>query len=61
VGGGAVFKPVLWREELHNLHSSPNIRMVKAKRMARMEHVARMGEMKRHILLGRSEIKILLE
>jgi hypothetical protein len=56
-----VFKPVLWREELHNLHSSPNIRMVKAKRMARMEHVARMGEMKRHILLGRSEIKILLE
>jgi hypothetical protein len=35
----------LHNEELHNLHSSPNlIRMIKSKRMRWAEHVARMGE-----------------
>jgi hypothetical protein len=35
----------LHNEELHNLHSSPNIiRQIKPRRMKLAEHVARMGE-----------------
>jgi hypothetical protein len=39
-----------WRklhdEELHGLYSSPNIRIIKSKRMRRAGHVAHMGEMR---------------
>jgi hypothetical protein len=35
----------LHKEELHNLYSSPNIiRMIKARRMRWVGHVARIGE-----------------
>jgi hypothetical protein len=39
----------LHKEELHNLYSSPNIiRMIKSRRMRCAEHVARMGEKRKH-------------
>jgi hypothetical protein len=51
-----------WRkvhnEELHNLHSSPNIiRMIKSMRMKWTGHVARMGEKRNayRILVGKPE------
>jgi hypothetical protein len=50
----------LHNEELHNLHTSPNIiRVIKAKRIRCAWHVAHKGEM-RHAyknLVGRSEGK----
>jgi hypothetical protein len=51
-----------WRkvhnEELHGLHSSPSIvRVIKARRMSWVGHVARMGEVRSsyNILVGRPE------
>jgi hypothetical protein len=35
----------LHNEELYALYSSPNIRMIKSRRLRWIEHVARMGEM----------------
>jgi len=52
-----------WRrphnEELHNLNASPDIRIIKSKRMRLMRHVARMGEMRNvyNVLLGNPEGK----
>jgi hypothetical protein len=52
-----------WRginnEELHNLYASPNIRVVKSRRMIWAGHVARMGRMRNaySILAGRPEEK----
>jgi hypothetical protein len=48
----------LHNEELHGLYSSPNIvRVIKARRMRWVGHVARMGEVKGayNILVGRPE------
>jgi hypothetical protein len=36
----------LQNEKLHNLYASPNIRMIKSKRLERAWHVAHMGEMR---------------
>jgi hypothetical protein len=36
----------LHNEKLHNFYSSPNIRVIKSRRMRWAWHVARMGEMK---------------
>jgi hypothetical protein len=54
-----------WRklhsEELHNLHSSPDItRQVKSRRMRWAGHVARMGEERKvyKVLVGKPEEKI---
>jgi hypothetical protein len=50
----------LHNEELHNLHSSPNItRMIKSSRMRRAEHVARMGGKRNayRILVGKARRK----
>jgi hypothetical protein len=50
----------LHNEELHNLHSSPNvIRMTKSRRMRWAGHVARMGEKRTayRILVGTPEEK----
>jgi hypothetical protein len=50
----------LHNEDLHNLHSSPDIiRMIKSRRMIGAGHVARMGEKRNacRILLGKSEGK----
>jgi hypothetical protein len=50
----------LHNEELHNLHSSPNIiRMITSRRMRWAEHVARMGEKRiaYRILVGKPEGK----
>jgi hypothetical protein len=52
----------LLNEELHGLYSSPSIiRVIKAKRMRWVGHVARMGEVRDacNILVGKSEGKIL--
>jgi hypothetical protein len=58
----------LWRklhnDELHSLHSSPNIiRVIKSRRMTWSGHVARMGEGRDvyRILVGRPECKRPLE
>jgi hypothetical protein len=53
----------LYNEELHNLHSSPDIiRQVKSRRMRWAGHVARMGEERKvyEVLLGKPEGKRLL-
>jgi hypothetical protein len=57
-----------WRkictEELHNLHSSPNmIMMIREMRMRWAGNVARMGEMRKgyKVLIGRPEGKRSLE
>jgi hypothetical protein len=49
----------LHNEELHSLYSSPNIRMVKSRRMRWVGHVARMGEMRSafKVLVGKPEGK----
>jgi hypothetical protein len=51
-----------WRklhsEELHNLYSSPDIiRQVKSRRMRWAGHVARMGEERKVVLVGKPEGK----
>jgi hypothetical protein len=52
-----------WRKlhnhELHNLYSSPNVRVIKSRRMRWAGHVARMGEGRGvyRVLVGRSEGK----
>jgi hypothetical protein len=53
----------LHNEELHGLYSSPSIiRVIKARRMRWMGHVARMGEVRgAYILVGRPEGKRPLE
>jgi hypothetical protein len=48
----------LHNEELHGLYSSPSIvRVIKARRMRRVRHVARMGEVRcaYNILVGRPQ------
>jgi hypothetical protein len=48
----------LHNEELHDLYSSPSIiRVMKARRMRRTEHVARMGEKRNayRLLVGKPE------
>jgi hypothetical protein len=54
-----------WRtldnEELHNMHTSPNVvRVIKSKRMRLAGHVARMGEMRNayKVSVGKPEGKI---
>jgi hypothetical protein len=45
-----------YNEELHNLYSSPNIiRQTKSRRMRCAGHVARMGEEKKTVLVGKPE------
>jgi hypothetical protein len=53
----------LHNEELHNLYSSPNIRMIKARRMRWAGHVTRIGEMRNayKILIVKPEGKRPLE
>jgi hypothetical protein len=53
----------LHNEELHNLYTPVNIiRVIKSRRMTRVGHVARMGEMRdaNNILVGKHEGKRLL-
>jgi hypothetical protein len=52
----------LHNKELHNLYSSPNIRIFKARRMRCEGHVARMGEKINayRILVGKPEGRRLL-
>jgi hypothetical protein len=47
----------LHNEELHDLYSSPNIRIIKARRMRWAGHVARMGEKRNacRLLVGNPE------
>jgi hypothetical protein len=47
----------LYNEELHGLYSSPDIRVIKARRMRWVGHVASMGEVRGayNILVGRPE------
>jgi hypothetical protein len=47
-------------DELHNLYSSPNIRVIKLRRMRWTGHVARMGKRRNvyTVLVGRPEGKI---
>jgi hypothetical protein len=49
----------LHNEELHNLYSSPNIRVIKSRRVRWPRHVARMGAMRNayKILVGKPEEK----
>jgi hypothetical protein len=48
----------LRNEELHNLYSSPGIiRIIKSRRMRWAGHVARMGEKRNRLLVGRPEGK----
>jgi hypothetical protein len=49
----------LHNEELHNLYSSPNITMIKSRRMRRAGNVACMGH-KCIIMVGKPEEKKLL-
>jgi hypothetical protein len=46
-------------EKFHNLYSSPDVRVIKSRRMIRAGHVASMGEMRNgcRILVGKPEGK----
>jgi hypothetical protein len=60
-----IFGPKRWRkqweagEKLHNLYTSPNIRVFISKRMRRVRHATHMGEMTNacNILAGKPERK----
>jgi len=49
----------LHNEELHTLYTSPNIRVIKSRRMRWAGHIARMGAMKNkyNILIGKPDRK----
>jgi hypothetical protein len=49
----------LHNEKLHNLYTSPNVMVMKSRRMSRVGHVARMGEMRNayKIVVGKTEGK----
>jgi hypothetical protein len=53
----------LHNDEFHNLYSSPNVRVIKSRRMRWTGHVARMGEGRGvyRVLVGRPERKRPLE